>query len=280
METEEQWGEPRRIYWLEMDPPGATVSLFSLFLPIPLTLHLPPFWSSPESCHYLFGRCGKRRRKRGAAHFWCHLRLPQSNSIHPTLRWSAELCLVLLSCNCIEQDEPSCSSDSSQAFISTWEAVLLIPALLINNIPITHQSHLKKPLVLPLPLWCFPFIIPFLCSGEPAVWISWLTPLLHQDQNELLGGREVGLHNLRKGCLSIASSRHSCVVMGAHERQTSCSLFFLMFKGCILAFGSFGRCPIAAKSMQGSSYFQTDMKQSLYLSTRWRDPGLVNAAST
>lgn len=42
----------------------------------------------------------------------------QSNSIHPTLLWSAELYLALLSCNCTEQAEPSCSPGSSQACLS------------------------------------------------------------------------------------------------------------------------------------------------------------------
>lgn len=78
----------------------------------------------------------------------------------------------------------------------------------------------------------------------------------------------------------MAWCRHSYVVMGAHERLPSCSLFLLMNKGvkCILTFKPFGRFPIAAKSqdtknksaaesMQGSLYFQTDVRQSLPRST-------------
>lgn len=87
---------PQWNYWLEIYPPRATVSLFSLFLPLLLTFHLPPFWSSPESCHCLSGRRGKRRRKRETAHSQCHLFPPHSQTIHPTRLWSAELCLALL----------------------------------------------------------------------------------------------------------------------------------------------------------------------------------------
>lgn len=72
---------PQWNYWLEIYPPRATVSLFSLFLPLLLTFHLPPFWSSPESCHCLSGRRGKRRRKREIAHSQCHLFLPHSQTL-------------------------------------------------------------------------------------------------------------------------------------------------------------------------------------------------------
>lgn len=61
--------------------PEATVSRFSLFLPLPFTFHLLPFWSSLESCHCLSGRRGKRKRKRGAAHSQCHLCLPHSQTL-------------------------------------------------------------------------------------------------------------------------------------------------------------------------------------------------------
>lgn len=74
----------------------------------------------------------------------------------------------------------------------------------------------------------------------------------------------------------MASSRHSCVVMGAHERLPFCSPFLLMNKGvkCILIFRPFGRFPVAAKShdtknkssaesVQRSSHtFKTDVRQS------------------
>lgn len=57
------------------------LSLSSPSLPLPLTFHLPPFWSSPESCHCLSGRRRKRRRRRGSAHSRCYLCLPHSQTL-------------------------------------------------------------------------------------------------------------------------------------------------------------------------------------------------------
>lgn len=89
----------------------------------------------------------------------------------------------------------------------------------------------------------------------------------------------------------MARSWRPCVIMGAHERLPFCSLFLLMNKGveCILTFRPFGRFPTAVKSqdtknksaaqsVQGSSYFQTDVRQALPLFLHpGRDPGLVSA---
>lgn len=66
----------------------------------------------------------------------------QSDSIHPTLLWSAELCGALLSCSCIKrswaEELTGLLPDLSACM---WEVWHLIPALLINGVPITLQSH-------------------------------------------------------------------------------------------------------------------------------------------
>lgn len=281
METEERWGEPQRNYWLEMYPPGATVSLFSLFLPLPLTFHLPPFWSSPESCHCLSGRWGKRRRKRGAAHSRCHLCLPHSQTLFIPHSCGLQSCARL--CSAVAaSSEPSrsCSSGSSQACLSQCgkQRFLSQPSSL-TAFP-SHTRVIKKA-TCPPPIPSGVFLSSFYFTVRMNRWCECLGWHLYSTRTRVnyweaekwgyIISVRPPLHGL---------SRHLCVVMGAHERLPFYSLFLLMNKGvkCILTFRSFGRFPIAyksqdtknksaAESMQGNSYFQTDVRQSLPLST-------------
>lgn len=61
-----------------------------------------------------------------------------------------------------------------------------------------HPRVIKRATCLPLSPPVFSFFIPFLCSDELKMWMSWLAHFLHQDQSELLGAREVGLNKLHK----------------------------------------------------------------------------------
>lgn len=81
--------------------PSPTFLIFTRELPLSL-------WEMGE----------EEKKKRSCSFSMPSLPASQSHSIHPTLLWSAELCLALLSCNCIEQAEPGCSTGSSQACLS------------------------------------------------------------------------------------------------------------------------------------------------------------------
>ncbi|CAB1433110.1 unnamed protein product [Pleuronectes platessa] len=102
-----------------MYPPGATV--FSLLPIFPTPAHFP----SPTVL--IFTRelppSLREKEEEGMKERRCSFAMPslpasQSSSIHPTLLWSAELCLASLGPICTARAEPSCSSGSSQACLS------------------------------------------------------------------------------------------------------------------------------------------------------------------
>lgn len=123
--------------------PGATV----------LLLFLPPLLSHSLSISYLsdlfqsaamvsLGEGREEEEERSCSFSMPSSPASQSDSIHPTLLWSAELCSALLSCSCIKRswavELTGLLPDLSACM---WEVWRLIPALLINGIPITLQSH-------------------------------------------------------------------------------------------------------------------------------------------
>lgn len=95
------WGYCLSLLLLSPTPahfPSPTFLIFTRELPLSL-------WEKGE----------EEKRKRSCSFSMPSLPASQSKSIHPTLLWSAGLCLALLSWIRTTQAEPSCSSDSSQA---------------------------------------------------------------------------------------------------------------------------------------------------------------------
>lgn len=152
METEECWGGSQWYNWLEM---GLLGLLSCPPPPPPPPPHSPlsPPRSHSLSISYLsdlhqsaaavsLGEGREEETERSCSFSVPSSPASQSDSIHPTLLWSAELCGASLSCSCIEhsraEDLAGLLPDLSACM---WEAQRLIPSFLINGIPITLQSH-------------------------------------------------------------------------------------------------------------------------------------------
>lgn len=143
--------------------PGATVSHFSLFLPTPIHFPSPTFLIFTRESRGATvspggvgvrggGEAGRRalggEKKEKNASFWMpSLPASQSTSIHPTLPPSAapraapSIFFFPPGCKMRQADGVGQAPPPTPCLVPTWEARRLIPALLINDIPITLWSH-------------------------------------------------------------------------------------------------------------------------------------------
>lgn len=143
--------------------PGATVSHFSLFLPTPIHFPSPTFLIFTRESRGATvspggvgvrggGEAGRRAlgggERRRTPHSGCHLCLPRSQPRFiphsRRLQRPAQLLLFFFfppGCKMRQADGVGQAPPPTPCLVPTWEARRLIPALLINDIPITLWSH-------------------------------------------------------------------------------------------------------------------------------------------
>lgn len=92
--------------------------------PTPIHFPSPTFLIFTRELPLSLWEKGKEEKKKRSCSFSVpSLPASQSNSIHPTLLWSAELCIALLNCKCIKQSWAELFIRLLPGLsVSTWEA--------------------------------------------------------------------------------------------------------------------------------------------------------------